>query len=158
MPNASACDFTQQQVCVYVRLWANNRTATVHYCALINILRKLVSEVDCPKCWAQGNLYLPIKGFKVIPRVHRKTPACKLFLTRTKHIFTYVYLFKVSLCWHISGSSHRIVYLADLKHSWNKPHQKESGRGLCGAVTRHMKPPEPGSVFYVCVCVLVCES
>lgn len=58
------------------------------------------------------------------------------------------------------------VYFADPKLSWNKPHQKDSGRGLCGTVTHHMKPPEPrcGFSFTVCVhasdlvyvCVSVC--
>lgn len=33
--------FTHQQVCVYVRLRAHNHTATVRYCALTSILKKI---------------------------------------------------------------------------------------------------------------------
>ena len=53
------------------------------------------------------------------------------------------------------------MYLADLKHSWNEPQQTESGRGPCGTVTRHMKPPEPQcgfSLLYVHMHVYVCVS
>lgn len=101
--NPSACDFAQQQVCVYVRLRASN-TPTVHYCALINILLeisfgggpfKMVSSIK-----SGFNLYLPIKVFKAFPRVHRKTPACKLVLIRAGHIFTCAYLSLARLCRH----------------------------------------------------------
>ncbi len=95
----------------------------------------------------------------MVPSVYSETPAFKLLLSRIDHISTYACLLKVRLWRRITVSSHRIVYLVDLKHSWNRPQQKETGRGLCGAVTHHMKPPEPQcgfSLLYVCMHVYVC--
>lgn len=107
------------------------------------------------------NRYPSIKGFKAILRVHRKTPACNPVLTRMELVFHTSTSSRSGFVDTLLGS-HRTVYLAALKHSLNKPHQTESGRGLCGTVTRHMKPPEPQCGFsllyvhmrvYVCVCL-----
>lgn len=170
MSNASACDFTPQQVCD-VRLFTHNLAATAHYCALTNILRKISFGGELSKSVELEeigfNLSLPIKCFTVTPRVHRKPPACDPAPTRMQTYFNvlYVCLFQVGLRRHITASSHRTVYLADLKHSWNKPHQGKSGQGLCGTTAGHVKPPEPQCRLsslhvhvYVQVCVPVCES
>lgn len=160
MSNPSACDFTQWLVCDNACLCAHNHTATAHFCDLDSLLKNKFPRWTVQRAEQEEmrfNHTLPIKRlFKVTPRVHRKTPACILALIRTMHIFTCL---QVSLCRHITGSSHRSVYLGDLKHSWSKPQWRESGRGLCGTVTRHMKPPEYrnlGSVYCTRTCVFTC--
>lgn len=49
------------------------------------------------------------------------------------------------------------VYLTDLGHRWNQPHQKDSGQGPWGKVTCRVKMPELQCEFCFNVCVCVCE-
>lgn len=109
---------------------------------------KLVSEVDHPKMLSLRKsvwIYPPVKSFKVIPRVHSKTLACKVLLTSWKQMLTNGST-QVTLCPCITGG----VCLSVPKHSRNKPQPTESGLVCC--MNRHItSTPTPLFWWYTAV-------